>query len=877
MISWVKRITRRVDAVRQRESLDRDLDLEMRQHVEMEADELVRLHGMSPSEARRQALVAFGGVSRFKEEHHDARGLRWFVDLTQDVRYAIRSLRRNVGFTFSAVMVLALGIGSTTAVFSAVNAVLVDPDYARLVVVFQQFSPTSRASLSVVDYRAIEEQQRSFSNVGALRGGFASFSAGGDAERVSIGSVTSGFFGAFAVRPAYGRSIEPDDEREGALPVAVASHELATRALGGEANAVGRSVTVDGVAYTVVGVLPVGVRELAGVHPDLWPALQLRTPTRRGPFGLRVVARLKPEVTAEAAVRDLAGISERVFPLWASGFQDSTARLNPVPMRVALLGDATASLGLFAVAVGLVLLIAVANVASLMLVRSVGRWREVSLRAVLGASRLRLLRLLVTESITLAAVGAVVGIALGAVGLRLLILLGPSMPHLATAHLDARAILFAAAVALLSGVVVGAYPVVRLLRRGASGALQMGERTIGGGRQTQAARSAFVIAQFALALPILAIAGLLLNSFIRLQREDPGFDPQRLLTVRVSLPATRYAGSDMVGDYWNRALSLVGELPGVSGAGLSSMMPPNDFGSGDNNNFDLIDHPVAPGSTQPNAPWPFVNAEYFSALGITLLEGRMFTPADTGGPAPVILVSRSWARRYFPEGTVVGRRLVSGGCVSCPLTTIVGVVSDVRYNGLDRTPDAVYGPLSEGWQRDLNLFVRTAGSPAALASRVRETLRSLDAAVPLDDVAPMEERIYASMALPRHWTALLGSFAGVALLLAAVGIFGMLSYTVRTRRREIGVRMALGASRHEVVRMIVQRGILHALAGAGLGLVAALLVTRTLASSLFGVSATDVPTLASVTLILLLVAVIACWLPARRAAAIDPVDAIRQD
>ena len=858
-------------------TIDRDLDVEMQQHVQLEAEELVRLHGLSPAEARRRALVAFGGATRVREEHYDVRGTRWLVDLAQDLRSAARSLRRNLAFSLSAIAVLGVGIGATTAVFSAVDTVLVDPDYDRLVVVFQQFSPTNRASLSVVDYRAIEEQQRSFSAVGALRGGFASFSAGGDAERVSIGSVTAGFFRAFVVSPAYGRSIEPNDEREGAMPVAVASHALATRVLGGEANAVGRSVTVDGIAYTVVGVLPAGVRELAGVRPDFWPALQLRAPTRRGPFGLRVVARLKPDVNAEAAARDLAGISERIFPLWASGFQDSSARLNPVPMRKALLGDATASLGLFAVAVGLVLLIAVANVASLMLVRSVGRWREVSLRAVLGASRLRLLRLLVTESITLAAVGAVVGIALGAVGLRVLILLGPNMPHLASAQLDARAIGFAVAVALLSGVIVGAYPVALLLRQDSSGALQVGERTIGGGRHTHTTRSAFVVAQFALALPILAIAGLLLNSFVRLQREDPGFDPQNLLTVRVSLPSARYSGSDLVGAYWNRALPLLRDMPGISGAGLSSVMPPNDFGSGDNNNFDLIDHPVAPGSTQPSSPWPLVDAAYFSTLGITLLEGRLFTPADTGGPAPVILVSRSWARRYFPEGTAVGRKLVSGGCVSCPLTTIIGVVSDVRYNGLDRSPEAVYGPLSEGWQRDLNLFLRTADAPAALASRVRETLKSLDADVPLDDVAPMEERIYASIAQPRHWTALLGGFAGVALLLAAVGIFGMLSYTVRTRQREIGVRMALGASGGAVVRMIVRRGLLHALAGTALGLVAALLATRIVADSLYGVSTYDAPTLATVTVLLLAVAAVACWLPARRAAAIDPVDAIRLD
>jgi putative ABC transport system permease protein len=877
MKAWLSRMVRRARALWRRESLERELDAEMREHIDLEAQDIARTQGVGPAEARRRALVAFGGVARYTEDHRDARGTRWLEELVQDVRYAGRSLRRSAGFTLSSVLVLALGIGATTAVFSAVNAVLVDPDYDRLAIVYQQFSPTSRGTLSVVDFRAIEDQQRSFSDVGALRGRMSSFSAGDEPVQLPISAATSGFFRAFGVRPLRGRAIEPGDERQGAPAVALASYALAERALGGAATAVGRSVTIDGIAHTVVGVLPAGVRELAGVRAELWSALQLAQPTRRGPFGLWVVARLKPGVTFDAAERDLAGISERIFPLWATGFQNSAARLNPVPMRTAILGEATTRLGMFGAAVGLVLLIAVANVASLMLVRAIGRWREVSLRAVLGASRARLVRLLVTESIMLSAAGAAVGIAVGALGLRALIAIGPSMPHLAGAQLDLRAVGFGVAVALLAGVIVGAYPVALLLRRDTSGALQLGERTIGGGRHTHAVRSAFVVAQFALALPILAIAGLLLNSFARLQREEPGFDPRRILTVRVSLPGARYSASDVVAGYWARALPLLRQIPGVLEVGLGSMMPPNDFGSGNNNNFDLVDHPVPPGSVQPNAPWPAVNGEYFAALGVPLLDGRLFAPADTGGPAPVVVVSRSWARRYFPEGAVVGRKLISGGCVSCPLTTVIGVVGDVRYAGLDGAPDAVYGPLSEGWERDLNLFVRTAASPTEVAARVRAALRSLDPGVPLDDVASMEDRLYASIAQPRHWTAMLGGFAAAALVLAAVGIFGMLSYTVRTRHREIGVRMALGARRQAVVGMVVRRGLFHAIVGTALGLVIALVATRSLAASLFGVSPTDPATLAAVTLILLAVALIACWFPARRAAAIDPVNAIRVD
>ena len=308
--------------------------------------------------------------------------------------------------------------------------------------------------------------------------------------------------------------------------------------------------------------------------------------------------------------------------------------------------------------------------------------------------------------------------------------------------------------------------------------------------------------------------------------------------------------------------------------GLGSSMPPNEGGDSDDN-FNLVDRPVPVGSSEPNTPWASVNTEYFATLGVRLLEGRLFTPADTGGNFPVVVASRSWARKYYPDASALGRKLVRGGCTECPLTTIVGVVDDVRYAGLNGPADGVYSPLAEGWPRTVNLFVRTAVSPPEVLERVRAALRSVDPGVPLDDATTMEERINASVAEPRHWTALLGAFAAAALTLAAVGIFGMLSYAVSTRRREIGVRMALGARQRTVVGMIVGRGLAHAALGTALGLVAALVGTRSVAVVLFGVSARDPVTLGTVTAILLGVALMACWLPARRAAAIDPMEAIR--
>jgi predicted permease len=872
MSSWLSRVARRVRNLVRRDAIERELDAEMRLHIAMEAEDIARSAGVPAAEARRRALAAFGGIAHHKEAHRDARGGRWLEEVGQDVLYAMRSLRRSGGFTLSAVLVLALGIGSTTAVFSAVDAVLLDPAYDDLAVIFLRNYP----SLSTVDFRAIEEQQRSFSAVGALRRREVAFSAGGEPRQMRVAAVTSGFFRAAGVRPIRGRTIEPADERVGAPPVALVSHAIASRMLGGDAAAVGRSIMLDGIAHTVVGVLPAGVSELAGARAEVWPVLQLAPPERRGPFGMLVIARLAPGVTFEAATRDVSAISDRIFPLWASGYQDGTARFTAIPFRKAFLGDASRLLRVFAAAVGLVLLIAVANVASLMLVRAVGRSREVSLRTVLGATRARLVRLFVTESLVLAGVGALAGVVAGGFGLRALIVLGPRMPGLTGAHLDLRAVGFASAVAVLAGVLVGAYPVALLLRGDRASGLQGGDRTVSPGRGTHVVRSAFVVAQFALALPLLAVAALLLTSFVRLLRVDPGFDPRHVLTVRVSLPVGRYGSDSAIATYWARALPRVREVAGVREVGLGSAMPPDEDGNSDEN-FNLVDRPVPRGTSEPNSPWPTVSAGYFAALGVPLLEGRLFLPSDTGAAAPVALVSRSWARRYYPNEPVIGRQLVRGGCTSCAPTVVVGVVDDVRYEGATGTGNAVYAPVTQGWPRALNVFIRARGSPGELTPRVRAALRSVDPAVPLDDIAPMEERLSASVAQPRHWATLLGAFAVAALVLAAVGIFGMLSYTVSTRRREICVRMALGARQGAVVRMIVRRGIAHAAVGAALGLVGALVGTRSVATVLFGVGAHDPVTLAGVTLTLLAVALVACWLPARRAAAIDPVDAIRAE
>ena len=876
----VRRLMRRVRAVVRRDALERDLDEELGLHVALEAAELERLHHLSPEDARRRALIAFGGIERYKEAHRDARGVRWLDELRQDVRYAGRALRRSPTFTVSAVAILGLGIGACTAVFSAIDAVVIShlpyPHDEQLVRIYERNSPTNQFGLSVADVQAIESWQEVFSDVGMVRTADAPVAAGAGPQQTAVGYATSGFFRALGAATSAGRGLASADDSVGAPPVALVTHAFAVQQLGGDRAAVHRTIDVDGTGYTVVGVLDPRVKIMSG-RTAVWPDAQPRRPTRRGPFGLLVVARMKDGVTVADAARDLASVSRREFTVWQASFQDRAAVLVPISLRRTILGDAPQSLGLFAAAVVLVMLIAVANVSGLMLVRAAGRWREVSLRAVLGATRTRIARLLITESVLVSLAGAVAGVALGAAGLRVLKTIGPQVARLDEARMNAHAVLFAVVVALVAGIAIGAYPVLHLSRGGAGAGVLGGDRAVGGTRRTHMLRAGLVAAEFALALPLLTAAGLLLNSFVRLQHVNPGFDAEHILSMTVSLPAPRYASDTAVSTYWTRALAGVRAVPGVVAAGLSDQQPLSADQGLDENNFDLLDRPVPAGTAQPVTPWTLVTAGYFTALGVPLVQGRMFAPNDTGDPHPVVIVSRSWAHHFFPDGTAVGRKMVAGGCTSCPPSTIVGVVGDVSYAGLADVPEGAYEPVTQGWGRSLFLFVRTRGTPTEVIPGVSAALRAVEPGVTLADPQPMAERVAASMADPRHAATLVGAFALAAVLLAAIGIFGTLSYTVSMRRREIGVRLALGAGRDAVTRMFVRRGMTHAALGAAAGVVVALIATRWLSATLYQVSATDPATLGVVIVALLAVAFVASWAPARRAAAIDPAETMRAE
>ncbi|MHB1328700.1 MAG: ABC transporter permease, partial [Gemmatimonadales bacterium] len=617
---------------------ERELDAELRFHVDQEAAHRIR-EGADPQEARRAALVAFGGVEQTKEDVRDARGTRGFEELLADIRYAVRNLGKHPVFTAAAVIVLGLGLGAGTTVYAVVDAVLLaklpHPESDRLVRIYQQ-NPSNRWAVSTVDAQAIVAEQRSFDAVGVMRVVPSGVSGPSGPDQLMVGWATAGVFDALRTTVAVGRSIRTADEAPGAPPVALVTDAMARQRWGDPARAVGQALTVDGTSHEVVGVFPSGVNELAGVRAEVWTALRLEAPSRRGPFWLRGIGRLKPDATLESATRDLAGISERIFPLWAAGFRDQTARLTPVPLLTTIVGDAGQQVNLFAAAVGLVLLVAIANVATLMLVRASGRSQEFGVRLALGAGKGRLARMLVTDSVILTLAAGLFGLMVAVVGVRLVTEHATDLPRVHDVALNLRSLGFLFTVALVSGLAVGGPAVLAALAGRAGTSLRIDSRRTGTDRRTGRIRSALVVAEFALALPLLVGAGLLLQSLMELRRVNPGFDPEGVVTATVSLPSSRYGDYPSLQTFWRQFEQRSQELPGIAAAGMTLSLPPDE--SDESNNFDLLDKPVPAGGTEHTAPWTWVTPGYFAAIGVPLLEGRMFAPTDSGLGLPVVVV-----------------------------------------------------------------------------------------------------------------------------------------------------------------------------------------------------------------------------------------------
>ena len=800
----------------------------------------------------------------------------------RDLVFGIRMLYKNRGFTSVALLALALGIGANTAIFSVVNSVLLRPlpfrDPQRLIMIwenYQQRGGPEREWASPADFRDFRDQAQSFEHVAALVGWGPTLTGQGEPEDLQGAGVSHDTFAMLGVDPVLGRGFKPDEDQPGAERVAVLSHQLWQRRFGADPSIVGNSVTLSGESFTVIGVMPRGLSFPILNNTDIWrtigPLLAANPGCDRDCVILRVMAKLKPGVQIESARAEVSAIALQNAERFPESNKGVGATL--VPLHEQLVGDVRPAMLVLLGAVGLVLLIACANVANLLLARAAAREKEVAIRAALGASRARLIRQHLTESIVLAVIGGAIGLLIAFWMVDLLVSFAPTgTPRIEEVAIDPIVLAFTSGIAVLTGVAFGLAPALLASRTNFNSALKEGGRDTSTTSRGARVRSALVVSEVALALMLLIGAGLLIKSFVNLQRVDPGFNPKNVLRVDITIPRTRYPERNQSASFYKQLLDRIAAMPGVEYAGAVSTLPLS--GGGTDGNFAIEGQPPAEPDRQPVAWYASISPDYFRAMGIRLLKGRELTELDSADAPKVVMISETMARRYFPDEEAVGKRLLFGG--GSDLREIVGVVSDVKFFGLnvDSRP-SMYFAHAQNPARRMSLVVRTQGNPLTLATAIRTQVSAVDRDLAVSNVMPMEQLVGTSLAEPRFVLLLLGAFAGVAMVLSAIGVYGVVSYSVSQRSHEIGVRVALGAQMSDVLKLVVGQGMTLVLGGVGLGLIAAFAMTRVMESLLFGVSATDVTTFASTALILAGVALGACLVPARRAAKVDPMESLR--
>ena len=792
--------------------------------------------------------------------------------LLQDLRYALRMLWSKPGFSVAAMLTLALGIGANSAIFSVIDAVLLRP----LAYAHPGELVSFRENQSAPDLDDVAAANRTFAQIGGEANALMAWTGGEAPEQLAVGQVTGGFFSALDVGAALGRSIGPADDVRGGPSVVVLSHALWQERFSADPAVVGRTMQLSGYVYTIIGVMPAGFVS-PQTRAQAWTPAHVSNDgtTSRDVHFLRTIARLAPGVSIEQAGAEMAVIDRQLAERYPAENRNRHTELAPLKDRV--VGKSRAALLVLFAAVCLVLLIACANFANLLLARACEREREVAVRMALGAGRTRLVRQLLVESVLIALSGGALGALLAWFGTRALVALQPDgLPRLGEIGVDPRVFAFTLAVALLTGVVFGLYPAWAAARAG--GAQPGASRGASAGRAQQKMRSAFVVAQLALALVLLVGAGLLVRTFWNLRGVDPGFQAAQLLTFRVELPDTRYRTIAEQTRFRTAALDALGALPGARAAMVSELPL-----SGESLDHDFLVEgwpPVAPGD-EPSVETRSVIGDYFAVMGIPLRGGRDFAATDFNADTPLVgIANEALVRKYFPGQDPVGKRVRWAREDAPHWITIVGVAGDVHHFGLDQ-PDlpALYSPYpqSEPWKRWMTFVVRTRSDPLALAPAAKQAIWTLDSQLPVTKLRTMHVVAAESFAARRFDMLLLTLFAGLAVTLAAIGVYGVIAYTVAQRTREIGVRVAVGARMRDVVRLILGGGLRLALLGIGIGLAGAFAATRLMTGMLYGVAPADPATLAAVAAALLATALFACWLPARRAARVDPTEALRHE
>ncbi len=805
-------------------------------------------------------------------------------NLWQDLRYAIRGLLNRRGFTAIAVITLALGIGGSTTIFTVVNAALLrglpykSPD--QLYHLFES-TPQNQFSQREFSYPDYQDYQKNdvCEGLAGYTGGGSILTGRGEPQRVAAPAVTANFFSILGVEPVIGRAFQPGDDKPGAPRVTVLTYGMWQRQFGGDKGIIGQSLTLNGDSYTVVGVLPASF-QFALRAADLWRPYQPTEAqlTRRFMHGTNLIGRLKPGVSVAQAQTVLGGIARRI----EQDHQDSHAGtgLRLVPLQEQIVGQVKPILLVLLAAVGFVLLIACANVASLLLTRSLARQKEVAIRSALGANRARVIRQLLTESMLLALAGGAAGLLIAYWGVGALVAVLPdsqinALPFLKSLSIDRGILAFSFGLSLLTGLVFGLAPALQSSRPDLNEVLKEGGRNTAGG-SGQRLRSALVMTEIALAVVLLVGAGLMMKSLFRLLQTNVGFNPDKVLTMTVSLPAAKYTDENQQVAFFEQLTEHVRSLPGVSGAGTVDRLP---LQPGNTTRFIVDGDPVPPPGQEIEANLRVVDESYFQTLGVPMVAGRMFDSRDKADVPDVVIIGKSTADKVFAGRDPVGRLIKYTSVQSTP-DLIVGVVADVKIAGLDDAArPVVYYPYRQSASPTTNLVVRTNTDPAALTAAIRGELSRLEPEVAVFNVSPMEQLISNSPAVfMRRFPALLiGIFAGVALLLASIGIYGVVSYSVSQQTHHIGVRMALGAQASDILKMVLRQGLVLALCGVAMGVVAALGLMRLLRSLLFEVQTNDVATFAVVAGTLLAVALVACYVPARRATKVDPLVALRYE
>src|SRR5262245_62019317 len=806
--------------------------------------------------------------------------------LLQDLRYGARMLLKNPVFTLIAVITLALGIGANTAIFSVVNAVLLralpfnEPEQLVRPASVRVNDPNSPISVSYADFLDWQKETAVFAHVACYYGDEATLTLGGEPERIRSALVTDEFFDALGAPMRLGRAFTAEESRSGA-PVVVISHDLWQRRFGGDSNIVGQKFDASGRSFTIIGVtqprlhypasaeawIPMSVAFTVQSDPDT---------LRRDNFIFESIARLRPGVTPAQASDRLAAIARHINQENPKIRQDFSARAFPL-LDYAIQPEVRRGLWVLLGGVGFVLLIACVNLANLLLARAAGREREMAIRLALGAGRWRIARQLLTESLLVGLLGGACGLLLAWWGSDLLVKLAPEqIPRLNETHNDARVLGFTLLLSLITAVAIGLIPASQASKPDLNSSLKESSRGAGVARGHRA-RSALVIVEVALALVLLAGAGLMIKSFLLLTRVEPGFNTSNVLTFEVNINDRRYNTPEKRADVYQNFVQTLKAAPGVQTAAAVSALPL--YGGGFYLGRVFLREGAAEPPAAPDYPgaWNVVTPDYFNAMDIGLLKGRLFTDRDDAQSAPVIIVSETFARRMFPSEDPLGKRVRSWRDEN-KLREIVGVVRDVKYEGLDEAPSSlVYIPHRQDSWGSMAMVVRTAGDPGAMTNTVRQAFRAMDKESPISKVQTLQKPLADSTARQRFGAWLLGLFAALALGLAGVGVYGVMSYSVAQRTQEIGVRMALGAGTAEVLKLMLRRGLALTLPGVAIGLMAAFALTRLMQSLLFGVSATDPATFALIALILTVVALLACYLPARRATKVDPMVALRTE